>query len=82
MPVDLTQAVYWCRKAAQAGSAKAQNQLGQYFINGKGVARDDPQAFHWFSLSANQNQDSAQANLAWCYQRGSGTEKDLSKAFK
>lgn len=37
--VDLAQAAYWYRKAAEAGSAKAQNLLGQFFINGKGIAR-------------------------------------------
>ncbi|MEE8233476.1 MAG: hypothetical protein V3R41_02205, partial [Gammaproteobacteria bacterium] len=37
LPVDFGQAAYWYRKAAEAGSGKAQNLLGKLFTKGRGV---------------------------------------------
>ena len=41
-------------KAAQSGSAAAQAQLGQYYEQGKGTAKDPGQSLHWRQKAALQ----------------------------
>lgn len=41
-------------KAAQSGSAAAQAQLGQYYEQGKGTAKDPGQSLHWRRKAALQ----------------------------
>ena len=41
-------------KAAQSGSAAAQAQLGQYYEQGKGTAKDPGQSLHWHQKAAMQ----------------------------
>jgi TPR repeat protein len=36
---DVTQAVRWCRRAAEKGDAASQCNLGVFFSNGTGVAK-------------------------------------------
>ena len=38
----------WYRKAAEAGHAQAQFNLGTMYREGHGVAQDDAEAFRWF----------------------------------
>ena len=47
VPHDDTQAVFWYRKAAEQGYARAENNLGVMYEEGKGVPQDDAQALSW-----------------------------------
>ena len=53
---DDTQAVYWFRKAAEQGHAKAQYNLGVMYESGRGIAKDDTQAVYWFRKAAEQGE--------------------------
>ena len=47
---DLTQ----LRAAAERGSAKAQNALGERYAKGAGVTQDPAQAVQWYRMAAEQ----------------------------
>ena len=52
----------WYRRAAERGSASAQNRLGVMYPDGVGVGRDDEAAVSWFRLAAQQDNATAQNN--------------------
>ncbi|MCX6872834.1 MAG: tetratricopeptide repeat protein [Verrucomicrobia bacterium] len=67
---------------AETGDASAQNNLGVYYIHGRGVAKDEANAVEWFRKAAAQGQAEAQCNLGICYDKGCGVAKDASEAAK
>ena len=56
------EAVKWFRRAADQGSARAQNNLGTMYARGRGVPQEYVQAYLWFALSAAQNNPPAAHN--------------------
>ncbi|WP_336618000.1 hypothetical protein [Bacteroides acidifaciens] len=72
--------------AAQAGNAKAQFQIGNFYFEGRGnIAQDYAKAVVWLN-KAYQNMDAEDswqpaAELAICYQNGLGTFQDDAAAF-
>jgi TPR repeat protein len=81
-PRDPGAAADWYRKAADAGLAKARNNLGSLYYSGLGVPKDARVAAEWFSKAASQNHAGAQYNLANLYETGDGVAKSLSEARK
>jgi TPR repeat protein len=68
---------------AEAGDAKAQNELGEAFYAGRlDVRRDPVAAVKWFRKAAEQNLAAAQSNLGVCYERGDGVAKYEVEAYK
>ena len=67
-------------KAAKEGDAYAQFDLGFMYVNGKGVAQDNKQAYIWFKKSADQGNASAQSRLCAMYIHSKGVQQDYSKA--
>ncbi len=65
---------------AKQGDADAQNEVGRYYQNGIGVAKDNEEAVRWYRKSAEQGNVYAQDNLGWMYQNGFGTEKNEAEA--
>jgi hypothetical protein len=63
-------------KMAEAGNARAQNNLGDCYYEGKGVAQDYKEAVKWFTKSAEQGDWMGQANLGKCYLDGKGVAQD------
>jgi len=63
-------AYQWCLKAAEQGSADAQNNLAVMHLNGLGVSQDYRQAFEWFEKAAAQGSEVAQNNLSVMYKNG------------
>ena len=55
--------MFWYRRAAEQGNARAQRNLGWMFQYGRGVTKDDSQAVLWYRKSAEQGNASAQRNL-------------------
>ena len=78
---DEKYAISLIEKAAQQGYAKAQNNLGLRYTDGKGVEQNKEKAVYWFEQAAKQVYDWGQINLAACYADGDGVEKDEEKAF-
>lgn len=73
---------FWYRKAADKGSAEAQNNLGVCYAKGKGVARDYTQALYWFRTAAAQDNHLAQSNTGNFYRCGNGVEQSWAEAVK
>ena len=48
------EAAAWLRKAAEQGSAQAQDALGRMYFGGVGVPQDYVEAYKWLSLVAVQ----------------------------
>ena len=67
---------------ANAGDAKAQNELGDAYYYGKGVAKDFTEATKWYKKAAEQGNASAQYSLGFCYENGKGVTKNLTEAVK
>jgi hypothetical protein len=78
--LDLEQAVYWYKKAAEQGHAGAQSQLGDCYFRGEGVNKDKKLAFHWFKKAAEQGHADAQSCVAGMYKCGMGVTQDLNRA--
>lgn len=67
---------------AKAGDAKAQNDLGDAYYDGKGVTKNFTEAVKWYTKAAEQGYAEAQKNLGWCYNYGKGVTKNLAEAVK
>ena len=76
----LTEAVAEFRRAAEAGDARAQDQLGILYEEGQGVTEDAVSAAFWYEKAALQGFAPAQMNLARLYRNGKGLAQDESKA--
>ncbi len=74
--VNKEQAVYWLRKAAEQGVAKAETELGTCYSLGEGVEASNEQALYWFRKAADQGHSLAQSNLGVYYKEGYGIEKN------
>ncbi len=72
----------WMIKAADAGHAAAQNNIGVSYLHGLGVDVDKKTAFEWFEKSAEQGYTYAQSELAMLYYNGEVVDKDVGKAQK
>ena len=79
---NYTEAVKWWRKSAEQGHASAQNNLGECYYYGQGVAQDYAKAAKWYRKAAEQGRASAQYNLGWCYYNGRGVAQDYAEAVK
>jgi TPR repeat protein len=57
------------RKLADAGNAMAQNGVGNFYAEGKFVAKDETVALQWWTKAAEQGVPVAQYNVAQAYLR-------------
>lgn len=70
----------WIAAAAQLGQAEAQAVLGQWCLDGHGVARDPVEALHWFLRAAHRGHAMAMNMAGRCHEQGWGTPADAGKA--
>ncbi|MFM1891146.1 MAG: hypothetical protein RLZ44_223 [Pseudomonadota bacterium] len=70
------------QKAAEAGDAAAQFDLGYAYYHGRGVARDLAASTHWFAAAARQGLPEAQFNLGNAYRHGRGVAADEAQAVR
>ena len=68
------------RAAAHDGDARAQNDLGTLFEDGRLVARDFGRAVFWYRKSAEQGYAEGQLNLGRMYRGGLGVGRDEPRA--
>lgn len=66
---------------AQAGDAKAQNELGVRYLLGDGIEKDPKQAVEWYRKAARSGYPEAMFNLGAAYFNGTGVKIDDSAAF-
>jgi len=76
------EAAKWFRKAADQGSAKGQNDLGEMYMNGEGLSQSYEEAAKWFHKAADQDYAEAQLNLGNLYHEGHGVSQDNVEAAK
>jgi uncharacterized protein len=57
-------AAYWHWKAAEAGLAEAQDNLGDLYMTGRGVPKGKQLAEQWFRKAAAQGYPRAKINLS------------------
>ena len=67
---------------AQQGNARAQNNLGVLYDQGRGVAQDYALALHWYLHAAVQGYAMAQYNLGVMYAQGRGVAQDDTLAAR
>jgi uncharacterized protein len=68
------------RRAAEKGEAAAQNTLGNLYLEGTGVAKNEAEALSWYRKAADQGDPVAQCNLGSMYAEGIGVPKDAIEA--
>ncbi|SDU27421.1 SEL1-like repeat protein [Stappia sp. ES.058] len=73
-------ALRWNEKAAEAGNALAQGNLGLMHLDGMGIPKDRAKAMTWFEASARQGFAPSQYSLGYMHQYGLGTPRNSSKA--
>jgi TPR repeat protein len=78
-PIDRAQ-LQALRDAADGGSAKAQLDLGNYYLHGIGVERDPVEARSWFMKAAEQGDGLAAYELGLIYEKGLGVERSRQEA--
>lgn len=66
---------------AQAGKPEAQNNVGQIYERGLGLAPDYALAAQWYRKAAEQGFSQAQINLGNLYEKGLGVERDPTEAI-
>src|SRR5262249_23515822 len=69
---DYATAMRLWRPLAEQGDARAQNNLGVLYENGKGVPQDINEAVKWYRLAAEQGYAGSQNNLGLIYAIGRG----------
>lgn len=66
---------------AKGGDAKAQNEVGLWYYEGRHqLDRDYKEALQWWSRSAQQGNPQAIGNMGLCYETGHGVPADSLKA--
>ncbi len=74
------EAARFCRKAAEAGYAPAEFEMGRFYATGFGVPLDMKQAALWYRKAAGQGDAEAQNNLGALYAKGQGVHRSASQA--
>ena len=72
----------WYQKAAENGNSWAQVELGQCYLEGRGVNRSEEEAFKLFKKAADQGDVYAQRLLGLCYEEGEGVSQDYKEALR
>ena len=80
VPKSYSKALFWRRKAADQGDAKAQYDLGVMYFSGEGVLQDYAEAIRWYQKSASQGYASGQYGLGFLYFHGYGVPRDRGEA--
>ncbi len=80
IPQDYSEAVKWFRLAAVQGGTGAQNNLGNMYYYGRGVAQDFAEAAKCYRKAADQNWPIAQKNLGEMYRDGRGVPQNYAVA--
>ncbi len=77
---DFTEAVRIWRLLAADGDPRAQFSLGEMYLEGLGVEKDEAESTRWFRFAAQQGLAPAQFNLGNAYKHGRGVAQDDTAA--
>lgn len=79
---DYKKAAEWYQKSAIQGDSWAQNNLGNLYRRGKGVAQDYKKAMGLYQQAVAQGNNRAYSNIGDLYAEGLGVKRDDKKAFE
>jgi TPR repeat protein len=79
---DPARAARLYQQAARAGDVAAQNNVGELYETGRGIAADPKQALDWYRKGAEAGFAPAQFNLGRLYAAGTGVPRDYAEARK
>ena len=79
---DYSSAYEYFRKAAEQGHADAQNQVGEFYYEGKQVSQNAETAFQWYYAAALNGSIKGAGNLGYCFATGTGTVQNYQKAVE
>lgn len=79
---DYSSAYDYFRKAAEQGHADAQNQVGEFYYEGKLVSQNAETAFQWYYAAALNGSIKGAGNLGYCFATGTGTVQNYQKAVE
>lgn len=77
---DPAEAFSWLLRAAQAGKAEAQSNVGWLRLKGIGCERDRVEAHRWFTSAAVHDVSQAALGLAEYYGAADATDQDLAQS--
>lgn len=70
------------QSAAAKGSIHEEVELGEAYLTGRGLARDEKQAVYWYKKAADSGDPAAQNQLGFLYQTGIGVEQNPARAAR
>ena len=76
-----TEGIKWCRKAAEAGYAPAQDTLGSFLVS-TGINSNMIEGISWLQKAAAAGEVNAQLGLGMAYESGQGVNADKEEAIK
>ncbi|MDO9223720.1 MAG: peptidoglycan-binding protein [Caulobacter sp.] len=79
---DPAEARRWTERAAQGGDRKAMHNLGLYYFEGQGGAKNTTTAAQWFRKAADLGLSDSQYNLGRLYEEGYGVSQNGAEAYK
>ena len=79
---NYAKAVSKVEKAAEQGSADAQERIGSTYQHGWGVKEDYAEAVRWYTKAAEQGYVVAQVQLGEMYYNGQGVEQNYAEAVR
>lgn len=79
---DRIEAVKYFRKAAEAGFAGSQNNLGWYYYKGEGIAKNYAEAIYWLTRAVEQGEPFAYGSLGDMRFHEAGFERNDVETYK
>lgn len=79
---DVTSALAAMQEAAEWGSPLAQLNMGICYANGRGVPKNDREAYKWFLEAAQEGVAEAQYSVGSCLYNGVGVEQNGQEAVR
>ncbi|MDE7379926.1 MAG: sel1 repeat family protein [Clostridia bacterium] len=79
---DFKQAMYWYKRAADHGFTTAYCDVGNMYLNGEGVPKDEYQAVEWFKKAVEKGSLYGMYLYGKCLMDGTGVAQDKEKGIK
>ncbi len=81
-PPDYKGAVGWYTRAFEHGESDAAAYIGEIYMRGNGVARDEAAGFQWFKKASDNDSVYGTYLVGKCYFDGTGVPQDKVKAIE
>ena len=79
---DFEKAMYWYKRAFEHGGDLAACYVGEMYLNGEGVPKDEYQAFEWFKKSSEAGSITGTYHYGKCFMEGIGVAQDKKKGIE